>query len=76
MERRERLARWRPAKLAAALVQLVNSAEPPARWAAGADAVGADAVGALEMKAKALLEQAGAHRELSSALAYNDQRHR
>ncbi|WP_433828228.1 SDR family NAD(P)-dependent oxidoreductase [Actinoplanes sp. CA-015351] len=55
-----------PAKLAAALVQLTGSAEPPARWVAGADAVGA-----LEMKAKLLLEQAGAHRELSSALAHD-----
>ncbi|GID92125.1 SDR family oxidoreductase [Amorphoplanes digitatis] len=55
-----------PAKLAAALVQLTGSVEPPARWVAGADAVGA-----LEMKAKLLLEQAGAHRELSSALAHD-----
>jgi hypothetical protein len=34
------------------------------RWAAGADAVAV-----LEQKAKTLLDQAGAHRELSSALA-------
>jgi NAD(P)-dependent dehydrogenase (short-subunit alcohol dehydrogenase family) len=55
-----------PAKLAAALIQLVGSAEPPVRWVAGADAVGA-----LEQKAKTLLEQAGAHRELSSSLAHD-----
>jgi hypothetical protein len=53
-----------PAKLADALVQLVSSAEPPLRWAAGADAVGV-----LEQKAKTLLEQADAHRKLSSSLA-------
>ncbi|GIF43488.1 short-chain dehydrogenase/reductase [Actinoplanes xinjiangensis] len=55
-----------PAKLAAALVQLTGTEEPPARWVAGADAVGA-----LEHKAKTLLEQAGAHRELSSSLAHD-----
>jgi hypothetical protein len=54
-----------PGKLATALVQLAGSAEPPVRWVAGADAVDA-----LEQKAKTLLEQAGAHRELSSSLAY------
>jgi NAD(P)-dependent dehydrogenase (short-subunit alcohol dehydrogenase family) len=53
-----------PAKLADALVQLVSSAEPPLRWAAGADAIGV-----LEQKAKTLLEQADAHRKLSSSLA-------
>src|SRR3954451_6083509 len=56
-----------PAKLAAALVQLVGSDEPPLRWAAGADAVGV-----LEDKAKTLLEQAGAHRQLSSSLAHDE----
>jgi NAD(P)-dependent dehydrogenase (short-subunit alcohol dehydrogenase family) len=56
-----------PAKLAAALVQLADSAEPPLRWAAGADAVGA-----LEQKANQLLDQADAHRELSSSLAHDD----
>jgi NAD(P)-dependent dehydrogenase (short-subunit alcohol dehydrogenase family) len=56
-----------PAKLAAALVQLVGSAEPPVRWVAGADAVGA-----LEQKARTLLDQAGAHRDLSSSLAHDD----
>ena len=56
-----------PAKLAAALTQLISSAHPPLRWPAGADAVSA-----LEQKAKTLLEQAEAHRELSSSLAYDD----
>src|SRR3982751_1051768 len=45
-----------PAKLAAALVQLAALDEPPARFAAGADAVQA-----FEEKAKALLAQAHAH---------------
>jgi NAD(P)-dependent dehydrogenase (short-subunit alcohol dehydrogenase family) len=57
-----------PAKLAKALIQLIGSGEPPLRWAAGADAVGA-----LEQKARTLLEQADAHRELSSSLAHDDQ---
>jgi hypothetical protein len=56
-----------PAKLANALIQLVSSTEPPLRWAAGADAVGV-----LEQKATTLLEQADAHRELSSTLAHHD----
>ena len=56
-----------PAKLAAALVQLVGSGEPPLRWAAGADAVGV-----VEQKAQDLLAQADAHRELSSSLAHDD----
>jgi NAD(P)-dependent dehydrogenase (short-subunit alcohol dehydrogenase family) len=56
-----------PAKLATALIQLVGSDEPPPRWAAGADAVGV-----LEEKAKTLLEQAGAHRQLSSSLAHDE----
>jgi NAD(P)-dependent dehydrogenase (short-subunit alcohol dehydrogenase family) len=55
-----------PAKLAAALVQLAGLAEPPARFAAGADAVQA-----FEAKANALLSQAHAHRELSSSLAHD-----
>ena len=56
-----------PAKLARALVQLAGPAEPPLRWAAGADAVGA-----FEQKAQQLLAQADAHRELSSSLAHDD----
>lgn len=56
-----------PAKLAAALVRLVALEEPPARFAAGADAVLA-----FEAKASRLLAQARAHRELSISLAYDD----
>src|SRR5580693_4651392 len=56
-----------PAKLAEALIQLVDSSEPPLRWAAGADAVQT-----LEQKARTLLDQADAHRELSSSLAHTD----
>jgi NAD(P)-dependent dehydrogenase (short-subunit alcohol dehydrogenase family) len=56
-----------PAKLAAALIQLVDSGEPPMRWAAGADAVAV-----LEQKARTLLKQADAHRKLSSTLAHDD----
>jgi NAD(P)-dependent dehydrogenase (short-subunit alcohol dehydrogenase family) len=55
-----------PAKLATALVRLIGSDEPPARWAAGADAVGV-----LEQKANTLLAQADAYRELSSSLAHD-----
>jgi NAD(P)-dependent dehydrogenase (short-subunit alcohol dehydrogenase family) len=55
-----------PAKLAGALVQLVAMAEPPVRFAAGADAVGV-----FEAKARTLLAQAAAHRELSSSLAHD-----
>lgn len=56
-----------PAKLADALVQLAGLEEPPARFAAGADAVQT-----FEAKANALLAQADAHRDLSSSLAHDD----
>jgi NAD(P)-dependent dehydrogenase (short-subunit alcohol dehydrogenase family) len=56
-----------PAKLARALVQLTDSDEPPQRWAAGTDAVAA-----FEQKARQLLDQADAHRDLSSSLAHDD----
>jgi hypothetical protein len=56
-----------PAKLADALVHLAGQDEPPLRFAAGADAVAA-----LEQKAKDLLAQADAYRELSSSLAHDD----
>ena len=56
-----------PAKLADALVQLASQAEPPVRFVAGADAVAT-----VEQKAKDLLAQADAYRELSSALAHAD----
>ncbi len=55
-----------PVKLARALIQLTDSAEPPLRWAAGADAVAA-----FEQKANLLLAQADAHRDLSSSLAHD-----
>jgi NAD(P)-dependent dehydrogenase (short-subunit alcohol dehydrogenase family) len=56
-----------PAKLATALVQLLGGDEPPTRWVAGADAVQG-----VEQKAKDLLAQVAAHRELSSSLAHED----
>jgi NAD(P)-dependent dehydrogenase (short-subunit alcohol dehydrogenase family) len=56
-----------PAKLANALIQLADYADPPLRWPAGADAVAA-----FEQKAQLLLDQAGAHRQLSSSLAIDD----
>jgi NAD(P)-dependent dehydrogenase (short-subunit alcohol dehydrogenase family) len=56
-----------PAKLAGALVQLASQDDPPLRFPAGADAVAA-----LEQKARDLLAQAGAYRELSSSLAHDD----
>ena len=55
-----------PAKLAGALVQLVGRDEPPLRFAAGADAVAT-----FEQRARDLLAQADAHRELSSNLAHD-----
>jgi NAD(P)-dependent dehydrogenase (short-subunit alcohol dehydrogenase family) len=55
-----------PAKLATALIRVVDSDEPPLRWAAGADAVGV-----LEDKAHTLLKQADAHRKLSSTLSHD-----
>lgn len=56
-----------PTKLARALIEIVDLDEPPARWVAGADAIEA-----AEGKAKRLLAQIDAHRELSSSLAYGD----
>jgi NAD(P)-dependent dehydrogenase (short-subunit alcohol dehydrogenase family) len=56
-----------PAKLARGLVQLAGSQEPPVRWVAGADAVAG-----VEQKAKDLLAQVDAHRELSSSLSHDD----
>lgn len=53
-----------PAKLAHALVQLANEEQPPLRFVAGADAVAT-----VEKKAKDLLAQVDAHRELSDNLA-------
>jgi NAD(P)-dependent dehydrogenase (short-subunit alcohol dehydrogenase family) len=56
-----------PAKLANALVQLASQDEPPLRWVAGADAIAT-----VEQKAKDMLAQADAYRELSSNLAHDD----
>jgi NAD(P)-dependent dehydrogenase (short-subunit alcohol dehydrogenase family) len=53
-----------PAKLADALIQLADRDEPPSRFVAGADAVET-----VEKKARDLLAQADAYRELSSDLA-------
>jgi NAD(P)-dependent dehydrogenase (short-subunit alcohol dehydrogenase family) len=55
-----------PARLADALVELASLEEPPARFAAGADAVAT-----FETKARTLLAQADAHRELSVGLAHD-----
>ncbi|NEK57885.1 SDR family oxidoreductase [Geodermatophilus sabuli] len=55
-----------PVKLARALVELTDSDEPPLRWAAGADAIAA-----FEQKAQQLLDQADAHRDLSSSLVHD-----
>jgi len=55
-----------PAKLAGALIQLAGLDQPPLRFAAGADAVGL-----FDTRAKDLQNQADAHRELSSSLAYD-----
>jgi len=56
-----------PTKLADAIVQLAGLEEPPVRFAAGADAVQT-----FEVKAKTLLAQANAHRDLSSSLSYDE----
>jgi NAD(P)-dependent dehydrogenase (short-subunit alcohol dehydrogenase family) len=56
-----------PAKLAGALVRLAGQDEPPPRWPAGADALET-----FEKKARELLAQADAHRELSSSLSHDD----
>jgi NAD(P)-dependent dehydrogenase (short-subunit alcohol dehydrogenase family) len=55
-----------PAKLAVALVTLAGEENPPLRWVAGADAIAT-----VEQKAKELLAQADAYRELSSNLAHD-----
>lgn len=54
-----------PAKLATALVKIAGEKTPPKRWMAGADAISE-----AERKAKELIDQANAYRELSSSLAY------
>ncbi|PSL23342.1 SDR family oxidoreductase [Chitinophaga ginsengisoli] len=54
-----------PAKLAAELLTIAAEKTPPKRWMAGADAISE-----AERKAKELIDQANAYRELSSSLAY------
>jgi NAD(P)-dependent dehydrogenase (short-subunit alcohol dehydrogenase family) len=56
-----------PAKLATALVELASRDDPPVRWVAGADAVEG-----VEQKAKTLLEQVDAYRDISSDLAHDE----
>jgi NAD(P)-dependent dehydrogenase (short-subunit alcohol dehydrogenase family) len=56
-----------PAKLAKALVTLVDQEQPPLRWVAGADAVAT-----VEQKANELLAQVDAYRDLSSSLAVEE----
>jgi NAD(P)-dependent dehydrogenase (short-subunit alcohol dehydrogenase family) len=56
-----------PAKLADALIHLAGLEEPPARFAAGADAVAT-----FEAKGITLAAQADAYRDLSSSLAHDD----
>ena len=53
-----------PAKLARALVMIVDQEQPPLRWVAGADAVAT-----VQQKASELLAQVDAYRDLSSSLA-------
>jgi NAD(P)-dependent dehydrogenase (short-subunit alcohol dehydrogenase family) len=55
-----------PAKLAAALVELAAHDQPPARFPGGADAVST-----FQDRAKLLVEQANANRELSSNLDHD-----
>jgi NAD(P)-dependent dehydrogenase (short-subunit alcohol dehydrogenase family) len=56
-----------PVKLAKALVSVVDGGRPPLRFVAGADAVET-----VELKARELLAQVHAYRELSSSLAVDE----
>jgi NAD(P)-dependent dehydrogenase (short-subunit alcohol dehydrogenase family) len=56
-----------PAKLARALLTVVDQQQPPLRWVAGADAVAA-----VEQKAHELLAQVDAYRDLSVSLAVDE----
>ena len=56
-----------PTKLATALIEIAEAPEPPLRFVAGADAVGSAEHAASELK-----QQAGAFRELSSSLAFEN----
>jgi len=55
-----------PAKLGTALVRIAGEDHPPLRWVAGADAVAV-----IEQKARDILAQIDAHRELSIHLAHD-----
>ena len=57
-----------PAKLAQALITLVNQPELPRRFIAGADAIGM-----VEQKIAVLQQQIDAYRELSGSLAFDVQ---
>lgn len=67
MEGHEREARWRPGKLAAALVRLVDSDEPPHRFIAGADAMEG-----VQRSLTTLEAQIEANRYLSASRAHED----
>jgi NAD(P)-dependent dehydrogenase (short-subunit alcohol dehydrogenase family) len=56
-----------PAKLGAALVTIAALENPPLRFVAGADVVAG-----VEQKARLLLDQVAAHRDLSSAMAIDE----
>jgi hypothetical protein len=56
-----------PAKLAKALVTIADEDPPPVRFIAGADAVET-----IERKARDLLAQVDAYRDLSSSLALDE----
>jgi NAD(P)-dependent dehydrogenase (short-subunit alcohol dehydrogenase family) len=56
-----------PAKLAKALLTVVDQEHPPLRWVAGTDAIET-----VEQKTKELLAQLDAYRELSSSLAVDE----
>ena len=56
-----------PAKLAAALIKIVDENEPPKRWLAGADAIAT-----AEQKVAEFQKQINAYRELSSSLSYTN----
>ena len=56
-----------PAKLAHALITVIDQEQPPLRWVAGADAVET-----VEHKANELLAQVDAYRDLSSSLAVDE----
>ena len=55
-----------PAKLAKALVTIAHEDPPPLRFVAGPDAVET-----VERKARELLAQVDAHRDLSTSLAFD-----